>query len=70
MNQGPPPYGYGAPPPQQYQQPYYPPQPPMPVVYMQQTVVKAPFNHTIHIVFDVLSCGAWLPIHLICWAVH
>jgi hypothetical protein len=64
MNQ-PPPYGYGPPP---GPPPYYPPQ--APVVYMQTNVIKAPFNHTVHIVLDVVSCGAWLPIHLICWAVH
>lgn len=76
MNNNPYGNGYGPPPPgspypqyqqpQYQQQPYYPPQ----VVYVQNTVIKSPFNHTVHIVFDVLSCGSWLPIHLICWACH
>ena len=26
------------------------------------------FDHTIHLVLDILTCGAWFPIHLICWA--
>lgn len=26
------------------------------------------FNHGIHILLDVLSCGLWLPVHLILWA--
>jgi hypothetical protein len=41
-----------------------------PVVCMQQTtiVVKAPFRHGIHVVLDVLTCGIWLPVHLLCWA--
>lgn len=67
---GPPqgPYGgYPPPPPQQYYPPQYA-QPP--VVYVQQTMVKAPFNHTVHVVLDVLTCGGWIPIHLICWALH
>ena len=25
------------------------------------------FNHGLHIVLDVLTCGLWLPIHLIMW---
>jgi hypothetical protein len=60
---------YGPNDPRYQQQPYYP-QPP-PVVYVQQPImVKAPFNHTVHIVLDVVTCGTWLPIHLICWALH
>jgi len=66
-----PPNGYGPPP----QQPYYQqPQGPQ-VVYVQApattvVIAKAPFNHTIHIVLDVLTCGGWLIVHLICWACH
>jgi hypothetical protein len=37
---------------------------------MQNVMVKAPFNHTVHIVLDVLTCGGWLVVHLICWALH
>lgn len=74
-NQGP--YGgYGPPPPHQQQHGYppqqhyqYPPQPPT-VVYVQPTMMKVPFNHTPHIIIDVLSCGAWIPFHLIIWACH
>lgn len=25
------------------------------------------FNHTIHFVLDIVTCGAWLPVHLLCW---
>lgn len=80
MYQGPPqgpPYGGGYGPPQQQPQypqqyppqPYYQP-PPQPFVVVQNNVIKAPFNHTIHIILDVVTCGGWLIIHLICWAVH
>jgi hypothetical protein len=31
---------------------------------------KAPFNHALHLVLDLITCGAWVPIHLICWACH
>jgi hypothetical protein len=60
----------GYPPPQQ--QPYYPPHPQQVVVQHQITthMVKAPFNHGVHIVLDLVTCGTWIPIHLICWAVH
>ncbi|WP_394824977.1 hypothetical protein [Pendulispora albinea] len=62
---------YGPPPPQ-YPPPQYSPQYQQPpVVYVQAPqVIKAPFNHTPHIVLTFLSCGAWLPIWLICWALH
>lgn len=40
------------------------------VVYVQQNVVKAPFKHGLHLVLDVVTCGLWLPIHLIAWALH
>lgn len=74
MYGGPPQGPYGGYPPNQYPPPqhgYYQPQQ-QPVVYVQQTtaVVKAPFNHGVHIVLDVVTCGGWIPIHLICWAVH
>lgn len=33
--------------------------------------VRGPgFNHALHIVLDILTCGMWIPIHLICWALH
>ncbi len=38
--------------------------------YVDGGYYKAPFNHTVHIVLDVLTCGSWIPIHLICWACH
>jgi len=41
-------------------------QPPSPVVY----VIQAPFKHGPHIVLDILSCGLWVPLHLILWACH
>ncbi len=28
------------------------------------------FNHGLHLVLDLVTCGAWLPIHLLCWALH
>ncbi len=28
------------------------------------------FNHGLHFVLDLITCGAWLPIHLLCWALH
>jgi hypothetical protein len=75
--QGPPPgpYGYGPPSPQQQQypqqqqQPYYVQAPP-PVVYVQNNTMKAPFNHTVHIVLDFVTCGGWLIVHLICYLAH
>lgn len=39
-----------------------------PQTIVQVVHVKAPFRHTPHLVLDVLSCGAWIPIHLIVWA--
>lgn len=57
--------GYGPPPHPQYYQP-----PPPQTVYVQTAVVKAPFNHVPHLVLTLLSCGAWIPIWLICWACH
>lgn len=67
MNQGP--YGYGPNHNQPPQSPYGygPPQAP---VIVNNVIQKAPFNHTIHIVLDVVTCGGWLIIHLICWALH
>jgi predicted RNA-binding Zn-ribbon protein involved in translation (DUF1610 family) len=33
--------------------------------------VRGPgFNHGIHIFLDLISCGFWIPIHLLCWALH
>ena len=28
------------------------------------------FNHTVHLVLDVLTCGAWIPVHLLCWILY
>jgi hypothetical protein len=70
----------GYPQPQQYQQPYPQQQAPPVMVVVQQHqhqmqaqttyIVKAPFSHGLHIVLDIFTCGAWIPIHLICWAIH
>lgn len=60
--------GYGPPPPQQQYPQYH--QPPPPTVYVQTQVVKAPFNHTPHVVLTLFTCGGWLPIWLIIWACH
>jgi hypothetical protein len=56
----------GAPP-----YPYPPPYPSQQIIQVVQSVqIKASFNHAPHVVLDVLTCGVWLPIHLICWACH
>lgn len=31
---------------------------------------SAGFNHGMHLVLDLLTLGAWFPIHMICWACH
>ena len=31
---------------------------------------KLPFNHGMHLIIDLFTCGAWFPIHLLCWALH
>jgi len=72
-NQGPPfpPHPPHPPHPPQGQYGYGPP--PQQVIYVQAppaVMVKPPFNHTPHLVIDFLSCGAWLPFHLIIWACH
>lgn len=67
---GPPPQQYG-PPPQQASGYYSQPQAPQVVVVQSPpVVVRVPFNHTPHIIIDLLTCGAWLPVHLILWACH
>lgn len=73
MNQGPPqgPYGYGPPPSQP--QHYYPPQPGQPIVYVQPpqvVIAKAQFSHGKHLLVDILSCGAWIPFHILLWLLH
>lgn len=45
--------------------PPYPP-PPGPVFIN----MPRPFNHAPHLIADLLTCGFWLPVHLIAWAVH
>ena len=65
------PQSYQPYPPQPYPQPY--PQTAVYVNNVQHTtavIMKAPFNHTVHIVLDVVTCGGWIPIHLICWIAH
>ena len=62
-------------------QPQYPPQlgyPPAPIVVMPQTAVHVathqtvvvqspPFNHMLHFILTVLTCGGWLPIWILLW---
>jgi hypothetical protein len=47
--------------------------PPPPLVH-QPVYVNAsaprPFNHGPHVVADLLSCGFWIPVHLLLWALH
>lgn len=42
------------------------------VVTNTQVVVHGgrPFNHAIHLVLDLFTCGGWLPIHLLCWVLR
>jgi hypothetical protein len=35
-----------------------------PTIAYEPAFVKAPFNHGIHLILDVVSCGAWVPIDL------
>ena len=56
------PYDPNRPPPP----PWYPP-PPQVVVYNNNVQRPPSFSHGIHIVLDVLTCGAWLPFHLLIW---
>ncbi len=74
---GPPPQqqGYGPPPQQGYG--YGPPPPPQTVVYVQQNampapvvVMKAPFNHGLHLVITICTCGVWLPVWIILAIAH
>ena len=30
----------------------------------------AGFNHGLHIVLDIITCGAWIPIHILCWVLR
>jgi len=41
------------------------------VMHHQTTVVvKAPFSHGKHLVVDLLTCGGWIPIHILLWLLH
>lgn len=61
-------YGQYGQPHQQYPQQYHQP---APIVVQQTTnVVKAPFNHTPHLILTILTCGGWLPIWIICAVCH
>lgn len=53
---------------QPYSGPTYNVQPEQPQFTVVQ--VKAPFNHTPHIILSFLTCGAWLVVWLICWCLH
>lgn len=52
--------------PQNYQ-PHPPPAAYAAPVFMQQTTVQAGFNHGPHVVLDLLSCGLWIPMHILFW---
>ncbi len=75
-HQGYPQQGYG-PQPYGYAPPIYAP-PPVIVVQQsnmmmaQQTMVnvKAPFNHGIHIVLSLVTCGIWVPVWILCAVAH
>jgi hypothetical protein len=41
--------------------------PPAPVVNVN---VARPFNHGVHVILDLATCGFWIPVHVILWAVH
>jgi predicted RNA-binding Zn-ribbon protein involved in translation (DUF1610 family) len=56
--------------PQVAPQPQFIPTPPTPVVVQasQQVIIqRRGCNHLLHFVLTVLTCGAWLPIWIICW---
>lgn len=39
------------------------PYPPQQQIFIQ----PAPFNHTLHIVLSLFTCGAWIPFYLLIW---
>lgn len=58
-----------------HQQQWQQPPPSQQLIVVQQNnagavFVKPPFNHGFHLVLDVLTCGAWIPVHIICALVH
>jgi len=48
--------------------------PPAPAAYYPAGPVfinaPRPFNHLPHLMADAISCGLWLPVHLLLWALH
>jgi predicted RNA-binding Zn-ribbon protein involved in translation (DUF1610 family) len=54
----------------------YQPQPlvvssPVYVQSVQQVVIpRADFNHGIHLLLTVLTCGLWLPVWILAWLIH
>jgi DNA-directed RNA polymerase subunit RPC12/RpoP/ribosomal protein L40E len=66
------------------QPPQYFPQPAQPIVHVplhvnqhthiaqhtQVIVHKVPFNHLLHFVLTVITCGAWFPVWIIMWLCH
>ena len=39
----------------------------------QETYIDArspAFNHGLHLILDLVTCGGWLPIHFLCWILH
>lgn len=54
----------GYPPPPQIQTP----PPPYPAVV--NVHVPRAFNHLPHLIGDFFTCGMWLPVHLMMWAMH
>jgi hypothetical protein len=64
----PPPQGYGPPPPPQPWG-YGPPLQPQ-VVVIQAPTPRAPFNHLLHLVITLCTCGLWLPVWIILAIAH
>ena len=63
----PPPQGYGPPPPQPWG--YGPPLQPQ-IVVVQAPPPRAPFNHLLHLVITIFTCGLWLPVWVILAIAH
>jgi hypothetical protein len=57
---------YGPPPPLAYQ----PPPQYWPTAQHVTVNMPRPFNHGLHVVLDLLTCGFWIPVHILLWVVH
>ncbi len=56
----------GPPPPQAYA----PPQQYFPTAQHVTVNVPRPFNHALHVVLDLITCGFWIPVHILLWVLH